>query len=86
MRAVKIIFLFLLLAIVLTFAYQNLEKVNVSFIAWSINVPFSLTTFLSFIIGVLAAGLAIFSKRKKKKDEGSVDQTDTKSDETENFA
>lgn len=85
MKAVKIIVLLLLFAIVLTFAYQNLEKVNLTFISWIIALPFSLTIFLSFIIGVLAGGLAFFSTGKKKKEKGGVDQTDTKSDEIENF-
>jgi uncharacterized integral membrane protein len=48
MKAVKIIVLLLLFAIVLTFAYQNLEKVDVTFISWSITVPFSLTFFFIF--------------------------------------
>ncbi len=86
MKAVKIVILLLLFAIVLTFAYQNLEKVDVTFIIWSITLPFSLAIFLSFIIGVLAGGLAIFSLRKKKKDDNCEEQADTKSDKTENFA
>ena len=77
MKAVKIIFLLLLLAIVLTFAYQNLEKVNVTFINWSITAPYSLTILISFIIGVLAGGLAIFYSGKKKKDYDDVEQTET---------
>lgn len=85
MKAVKILILLLLFAIVLTFAYQNLEKVNVTFINWSITVPFSLTIFLSFIMGVLAGGLAIYFVRKKKKDD-DVEQTEAKTDKTENFA
>lgn len=86
MKAVKIIFLFLLLAIVLTFAYQNLESVNVTFITWSITVPFSLTIFLSFIIGVLAGGLVVFSIKKRKEEESNLDQKTTKSDKAEHFA
>ncbi|MFO7573779.1 MAG: LapA family protein [Bacteroidales bacterium] len=78
MKALKIIFLLLLFAIVLTFAYQNLEKVNVTFINWSITVPFSLTIFLSFIIGVLAGVLAISSSRKKKKEKSDVELTEAR--------
>lgn len=85
MKTVKIVILLLLFAIVLTFAYQNLEKIDVTFITWSITAPFSLTIFLSFIIGVIAGGLAIFSSGKKKKDKDDMAQTDTKSDKTENF-
>lgn len=83
MKAIRIVVLLLLFAIVLTFAYQNLEKVNVTFIHWSITVPFSLTIFLSFIIGALAGGLVIFSSKKKKKDDNCVEQTETKTDKTE---
>jgi len=86
MKAVKIIFLLLLLAIVLTFAYQNLEKVNVTFIRWSTSITFSLTIFFSFIIGALAGVLAMCSSSKKKKEEDDVNQTEAKSDKTENLA
>jgi len=79
MKTVRLVILLLLFAIVLTFAYQNLEKVNVTFIIWNIALPFSLTIFLSFIIGALAGCLAIFSLKKKKKEE-DVNQTE------ENFA
>lgn len=82
MKAVKIIFLFLLFAIVLTFAYQNLEKVNFTFIIWSITVPFSLTIFLSFIIGVIAGGLAVFSSKKKKKNESDEKSKEAKAEST----
>jgi len=85
MKAFRIILLLLLFAIVLTFAYQNLEKVNVTFIAHSIAVPFSLTFFLSFIMGTIAGGLVVFSSMKSKKDEGgSESTTTTESPKTEN--
>jgi uncharacterized integral membrane protein len=84
MKAIKIIILFLMFAIVLTFAYQNLEKVNVTFINWIITVPFSLTIFLSFSIGVIIGGVVIFSSRKKKKDNNCEDQSETKYDNKEN--
>lgn len=80
MKTVKIIFLLLLFAIVLAFAYQNLEKVDVTFINWSISVPFSLAIFLSFIIGVLAGILAIVSSKKKKREESDQDSAAAKSE------
>jgi uncharacterized integral membrane protein len=83
MKTVKIIFLLLLFAIVLAFAYQNLEKVNVTFINWSISVPFSLAIFLSFIIGVLAGILAIVSSKKKKREESDLDAAAAKSELSE---
>lgn len=82
MKAFRIILLLMLFAIVLTFAYQNLEKVNVTFIAWSIAVPFSLTIFLSFIIGVIAGGLAVFSSKKKKKNESDEKSKEAKAEST----
>lgn len=82
MKTFKIIILLLLFLILLAFAYQNLEKVNITFISWNIAVPFSLTTFISFIIGVLAGGLAIFPSRKKKKDKNCEEQKEPKFDNT----
>ncbi|MDD2278336.1 MAG: LapA family protein [Bacteroidales bacterium] len=85
MKALKISALLLLFALVLTFAYQNLEKVDVTFISWSITVPFSLTILLSFIIGVLTGSLALcFVGKKKKKDK--VEQLENKSDKTDNLS
>jgi len=43
-----------------------------------------LSIFLSFIIGALAGGLVIFSSKKKKKDDNCEEQTETKTDNTEN--
>lgn len=86
MKAFRIILLLLLFAIVLTFAYQNLERVNVTFIAWSMSLPFSLAFFLSFIMGTIAGGLVVFSSMKRKKDEGGDKSTTitTESPKTEN--
>lgn len=84
MKAFRLVILLLLFAIVLTFAYQNLERVNVTFIAWSITVPFSLTFFLSFIIGALAGGLVIFSSMKRKKEEGESTEATAESAITDN--
>jgi len=86
MKAVKIVILLLLIAVVLTFAYQNLERVNVTIISWSITVPFSLTIFLSFFTGALAGVLAMCSSRKKKKEKDDVNRAEANSDKTENFA
>ena len=84
MKIIKTLALLLLLAIVLTFAYQNLEVVDVTFISWSITVPFSLTILLSFIIGVLIGGLSLcFVGKKKKIDD--VKPIENKSDEANDF-
>lgn len=85
MRAGKFILLLLLLAIILTFVYQNLEKVTVTFVSWSITVPFSLTTFLSFIIGVITGGLAIWSAKRKKKNRSGGEPAEAKPGQTENL-
>lgn len=85
MKAFKILVLFLLFALVLTFAYQNLEKVELTFITWSITVPFSLTIFLSFIIGLLAGGLGLFFIAGNKKKKNDTKQNDNKSDKTDNL-
>ncbi len=59
MKALKIILLILLVGVIMTFAYQNLEYVNITFIKWSISLPLSLTVLISFIIGLLV-GLILF--------------------------
>lgn len=59
MKVLKIIVLILLVGLIMTFAYQNLEYVNITFIKWSVSLPLSLTVLLSFIIG-LSVGLILF--------------------------
>lgn len=81
MKTGKIVMLLLLFAIVLIFAYQNLEEVNVSFINWSTTVPFSLTIFLSFFIGVLAGALVMCCRGDKRRDDNKIKNV-TKSDNT----
>lgn len=78
MKTIKTFLLLLLFAIILTFAYQNLEVVHVTFIKWSITVPFSLTIFLAFIAGGLAGVLSVFLLRTKKKEVHHVEKTESK--------
>lgn len=78
MKTIKTLLLLLLFAIILTFAYQNLELVQVNFIKWSITVPFSLTIFLTFIAGGLAGILAVVLLRTKKKEIHHIEQTKNK--------
>lgn len=66
MKALKIILLILLVGVIMTFAYQNLEFVNITFIKWSVSLPLSLTVLLSFIIG-LSVGLILFYYLKKSQ-------------------
>ncbi len=84
MKPFKFIVLFLLIASLLTFAYQNLQKVNVNFIVWNKLVPFSLTIFLAFLAGLITGAIIFFflgkkSKTKKKDTQNSIEETYSKS-------
>ncbi len=89
MKPFKFIVLFLLIASVLTFAYQNLQKVNVNFIVWNKLVPFSLTIFLAFLAGLISGGIIFFflgkkSKNKKKEKQRKLDEKAEKSQSENN--
>lgn len=76
MKGLKIIVLVLLVGVIMTFAYQNLEYVNISFIKWSVSLPLSLTVLLSFIIG-LSVGIILFYYMKiSKKNDSKEDKKD----------
>jgi len=68
MKSAKILIPLLLIALLLTFAYQNLAKVDVTFLLWKITIPFSLTVFVSFLIGAVSGSLMVVYLRNKKKD------------------
>lgn len=58
------------IALVITFVVQNLEKVQVQFIVWNVQIPLFLLIIIAFIIGFYAsiisgAGLPRFLNRNK---------------------
>lgn len=71
MIKLKISVLLLLLAIILTFAIQNIVNIDIKFIGWSISMPLSLTIILTFFTGVITGVLTLILLKKKnfnKKD------------------
>lgn len=72
-RIIRLVVALLLIAIILAFAYQNLENVSVTFIAWSIEVPFSLAVLTTFLIGLITGvtGYCFLGKKKKTEKQES---------------
>lgn len=77
MKSIKIFIPLLFVALLLTFAYQNLDIVNVTFLFWKINIPFSLTVFISFIFGTISGSLIVVYLRNKKKGKKDMEGTRT---------
>ena len=62
-RQIKAGVVLLLLCLVLVFALQNTETVNVVFLAWGLSLPRALLFFTFFVVGFLA-GLAVSNWKK----------------------
>jgi uncharacterized integral membrane protein len=56
----------LLVAIVLTFVIQNIQVVEVKFLAWTISMSRALMIFGTLVIGIVAGWLLKFPRRRKQ--------------------
>ncbi|MGD2268800.1 MAG: LapA family protein [Desulfobacterales bacterium] len=55
----------ILVALVLIFVVQNMQVVEVKFLAWTISLSRALMIFGTLIIGIIAGWLLHFPKRRK---------------------
>ena len=55
----------ILVALVLTFVVQNMQVVEVKFLAWTISMSRALMIFGTLIIGIVAGWLLNFPRRRK---------------------
>ena len=63
---IKNIILVILIALVLTFVVQNMQVVEVKFLAWTISMSRALMIFGTLIIGIVAGWLLNFPRRRKE--------------------
>jgi uncharacterized integral membrane protein len=56
----------ILIALVLTFVVQNMQVVEVKFLAWTISMSRALMIFGTLIIGIVAGWLLKFPRRSKE--------------------
>lgn len=56
MRYIKAALAILVLALIVIFAVQNLEAINVSFLAWSMTVPKFLVIIGNYVLGMITGG------------------------------
>jgi uncharacterized integral membrane protein len=64
MKLLKTIVLVLLLGVVLVFAFQNFENVQISFINWRVEIPLSVAIVLIYLLGAISGGV-LFNLIKK---------------------
>ena len=63
---IKNIILVILIALVLTFVVQNMQVVEVKFLAWTISMSRALMIFGTLVIGIVAGWLLNFPRRRKE--------------------
>jgi uncharacterized integral membrane protein len=56
----------ILVALVLTFVVQNMQVVEVKFLAWTISMSRALMIFGTLIIGIIAGWLLNFPRRRQE--------------------
>ena len=64
---VKLIGMIILLVLMVVFAIQNYQPVTVRFLFWAYESSMVLVVLVSFLIGCLVGGLALWLGRTKKK-------------------
>ena len=75
----KLVGIIVLLAFLIIFAVQNYQPVSIEFLFWTYKTSMVLTVAVSFLVGCLVGGLALWigaSKKKKKKDVPPAPQMD----------
>ena len=63
----KLIGMIILLAFLVIFAVQNYQPVTVKFLFWAYETSMVLVVLVSFLIGCLIGGLALWLRGTKKK-------------------
>jgi uncharacterized integral membrane protein len=67
----KLIGIIVLLAFLIILAIQNYQPVSIEFLFWTYKTSMVLTVVVSFLVGCLVGGLALWigaAKKKKKKE------------------
>ena len=64
---VKLVFALMLLAVLLIFALQNLENVNVDFLIWEFDIPQIALIILSLVLGITVWEVTRFIRRPRKQ-------------------
>lgn len=54
MRYLQTVLLILFLGVLLIFAGQNMRSVNITFLAWSVEMPLALLAILIYALGMLS--------------------------------
>ncbi|MHC4458575.1 MAG: lipopolysaccharide assembly protein LapA domain-containing protein [Planctomycetota bacterium] len=63
---IRYIIFVILVALVLTFVVQNMQVVEVKFLAWTISMSRALMIFGTLIIGIIAGWLLNFPRRRQE--------------------
>lgn len=71
----RLIIALILVALVATFALQNLSESNVRFLGWRWDVPTTFLFLVTFISGLIAGWiLGAFGKRRQGKEEAKTEE------------
>lgn len=68
-KRVKLILSLISILLLLIFAFQNMDKIEVDFIFFSYKVPITIIILVAFITGFIVSSLYSFKKNKTKDDE-----------------
>lgn len=68
-KRVKLILSLISILLLLIFAFQNMDKIEVDFIFFSYKVPITIIILIAFITGYIVSSLYSFKKNKTKDDE-----------------
>ncbi|MDD4149001.1 MAG: hypothetical protein PHE33_03125 [Bacteroidales bacterium] len=64
MKTIKVIFITLFIALILTFSLQNMDSLTIHFFNWTLTLPVFVSAIAIYILGALTGGL-LFSLLKK---------------------
>lgn len=64
MQLFKSIIFFALAGLVIIFAFQNFESVQISFLTWNVEVPLAFAVLIIYVLGAISGGLMMKTIKK----------------------